>query len=157
MGEAICAQCGQPAGPVMPPVPGLEYEVQAYAGKVKALASCWLIYAGLALVVGVAGLHFARLLLNGTFAPWIDMHDSPMWLTPALLHFAWVTIAVRCVLAAVAGWGLWERAPWGRVVAIVAAILSLLKFPFGTALGIWTLVTLAGYRNATLYDQMPRD
>jgi len=24
----------------------------------------------------------------------------------------------------------------------------------GTALGIWTLVTLLGYRNTTLYDQL---
>jgi hypothetical protein len=29
-----------------------------------------------------------------------------------------------------------------------AAFLSLLKFPFGTAIGIWTLVVLLGYRNA---------
>jgi hypothetical protein len=47
-----------------------------------------------------------------------------------------------------------ERAPWGRIVAIVAAILSLLRFPCGTALGIWTLVVLLGNRNATLYEQL---
>jgi hypothetical protein len=41
------------------------------------------------------------------------------------------------------------------MVAIVAAFLSLLKFPIGTAIGIWTLVTLMGYRNQTLYDQLP--
>jgi hypothetical protein len=40
------------------------------------------------------------------------------------------------------------------VVAIVAAVLSLLKFPFGTALGIWTLVVLLGYQNTTLYEQL---
>jgi hypothetical protein len=39
-------------------------------------------------------------------------------------------------------------------VAIVAAFLSLLKFPFGTALGIWTLVMLLGYRNTTLYQTL---
>jgi hypothetical protein len=39
-------------------------------------------------------------------------------------------------------------------VAIVAAFLSLLKFPLGTAMGIWTLVVLLGYRNATLYEQL---
>jgi hypothetical protein len=47
-----------------------------------------------------------------------------------------------------------ERTDWGRIVAIVAAFLILLKFPFGTALGIWTLVTLLGYRNTTLYQQL---
>jgi hypothetical protein len=49
-----------------------------------------------------------------------------------------------------------ERSEWGRIVAIVAAFLSILKFPFGTALGIWTLVMLLGYRNTTLYDQLER-
>ena len=39
-------------------------------------------------------------------------------------------------------------------MAIVVAILSLIKFPFGTALGIWTLVVLIGYRNTTLYEQL---
>jgi len=29
--------------------------------------------------------------------------------------------------------------------------------PFGTALGIWTLVTLMGYRNQTLYEQLPQE
>lgn len=78
-----------------------------------------------------------------------------MWLGPAFFHFIWVIVLVRCGLAFAAGWGLLHREPWGRVVAIVAAILSLLKFPFGTALGIWTLVLLLGYRNTTLYEQLP--
>jgi hypothetical protein len=38
----------------------------------------------------------------------------------------------------------------------VAAFLNLFKFvPIGTALGIWTLVVLMGYRNQTLYEQLP--
>jgi hypothetical protein len=47
-----------------------------------------------------------------------------------------------------------ERAEWGRIVAIVASFLFLLKIPVGTALGIWTLVTLLGYRNTSLYEQL---
>jgi hypothetical protein len=63
-------------------------------------------------------------------------------------------LMLRSGLAFVAGWGLMERAPWGRVVAIVAAFLSILKIPFGTAIAIWTLVMLLGYRNTSLYDQL---
>lgn len=61
---------------------------------------------------------------------------------------------VRTALASVAAWGLLEHERWGRIVAIIAAILSLIKFPLGTAMGIWTLVVLLGYRNATLYEQL---
>jgi hypothetical protein len=65
-----------------------------------------------------------------------------------------VFLLVRGGLALAAGWGLLERSQWGRIVAIVAAFLCLLRFPFGTALGIWTLVVLLGYRNTTLYEQL---
>jgi hypothetical protein len=61
---------------------------------------------------------------------------------------------VRAGLALAAGWGLMEHARWGRLVAIVAAIFNILKFPFGTAIGIWTLVVLLGYRNSSLYEQL---
>jgi nitrate reductase gamma subunit len=63
-------------------------------------------------------------------------------------------VIARAALALMAGYGLMERAPWGRMVAIVAAFLSILKFPFGTAIGVWTLIMLMGYRNSTLYDQI---
>jgi hypothetical protein len=61
---------------------------------------------------------------------------------------------VRTGLALVAAWGLLERTRWGRIFAIIVAILSLVKFPFGTALGIWTLVVLLGFRNSMLYQQI---
>jgi hypothetical protein len=77
-----------------------------------------------------------------------------MWFGPALLQFVWIFLVLRAALAIAAGWGLMEHTQWGRMVAIIAAIFSLLKFPFGTALGIWTLVVLLGYQNSALYDQL---
>ncbi len=159
-GQAACPKCGRPALAPVPPVPGLEFQLQNYAGKVKALGVVWLIYAAVALLTGIIGLAFANAFLSGHFGPWMNGPWArgpmpPMWIGPAILRFAWVFLLVRVSLAAVAGWGLLERAPWGRIVAIVAAILSILKFPLGTAMGIWTLIVLLGYRNSTLYDQLP--
>lgn len=156
-GQESCPKCGRPAMPPVPPMPGLEFQLENYAGKVRTLGVVWLVYAAFALLTGIIGLAFANAFLSGHFGPWMNgpwAHGPmpPMW--PAFLRFAWVFLLVRVGLAAVAGWGLLERAPWGRVVAIVAAILCLLKFPFGTAMGIWTLVVLLGYRNSTLYDQL---
>jgi hypothetical protein len=140
-------------------VPGFAYQLESYAGKVKALSIVWFIYAGYALLTGVLGLAFANAFFSGHFGPW--MHGPwargpfpPGLFGPMILRFAWMVVVVRVGLAAVAGWGLYERAQWGRIVAIVAAILSLLRFPLGTALGIWTLVVLLGYRNSTLYEQL---
>jgi hypothetical protein len=117
----------------------------------------WFIYAGLALVGGFIGMAFARSFMFNHFGPWgrWDGPFRPEWFGPAVLHFVWVFLVLRAALLFGAAWGLMERAPWGRVLAIVAAFLSLFKFPIGTAIGIWTLVTLMGYRNQTLYDQLP--
>jgi hypothetical protein len=56
------------------------------------------------------------------------------------------------VLALVAGFGLLNRRPWGRVVAIIAGILALIKFPIGTAQGIYTLWVLAPGASGLEYD-----
>jgi hypothetical protein len=137
----------------------MEFQLQNYAGRIKALSIVWFIYGGLSLVLGIAALTFANAFLNGSFGPWAHgpwNHGpwEPGMMGPAIIHFAWTLLVVRSGLALAAGWGLMERSSWGRVVAVVAAFLCLIKIPIGTALGIWTLVTLLGYRNTTLYDQL---
>jgi hypothetical protein len=139
-------------------VPGLQFQVESYAGKVKVLSIFWFIYAGFSLLAGIAALAFAKAFLSGFLAPWIHGQDTgaqmPMWLLPAIIHFALIALIIRSGLALLAGFGLWQRTEWGRIVAIVASVFSLLRFPLGTALGVWTMVMLLGYRNTTLYEQM---
>ena len=154
--QPVCAHCGQQPGPALPSMQVMAFQLENYQGKLRALAVCWLAYAGLALVFGVLSLSFARMLLSTPLAPWIHPHHAPLFAIPALLHFAWITIVVRSALALVAGWGLWERTSGGRPVAILAAILNLIKFPFGTALGVWTLILLLGHRSTSLYEQNQR-
>ncbi len=52
------------------------------------------------------------------------------------------------------GWSLLTRRTWGRVLAIVAAVLVLFKFPFGTALGVYTLWVLAPAVSGLEYDSI---
>ena len=154
-GQPVCPQCGRPVAVVPPPMPGFQFEVAAYASKMRALSTVWFIYGGLSIVLGVIGLAFADAFFHGRFNYWTHGPFPPFWFGPAVLHLAWTMLVMRAGLALMAGWGLMERASWGRIVAIIAAVVNLIKFPFGTALGIWTLVMLVGYRNATLYDQLP--
>jgi hypothetical protein len=128
--------------------------VERYANKVKVLSIFWFVYAALGFLIGIAGLTFARAFFSGGFGPWAHGPMPPFFMNPMWIHFIWVFLVLRSALALVAGWGLMERTQWGRLVAIAAAILNLLKFPFGTALGIATLVILLGYRNSSLYDQL---
>jgi fructose-specific phosphotransferase system IIC component len=41
-----------------------------------------------------------------------------------------------------AGYGLLKFKSWARILAIILAILNLILFPIGTALGIYTLVIM---------------
>ena len=156
-GQPVCPQCGRPVAPLAPPIPGFEYQLASYSSKVRTLGILWLVYAGLSTALGFAGLTFAKAFFAGAFgpmSPWAHGPMPPTWIFPAALHFAWLMLLLRGVLAAIAGWGLLEHAQWGRILAIVAAILSLIKIPFGTALGVATLVILLGYRNSALYEQL---
>jgi hypothetical protein len=160
LGQPACPQCGRPVAPVVPPVPGMQFELENYAGKVRALSIVWFVFAGLSMLSGFIGLGFVHAIFLNHFGNWghggwpNGDDGPPAWLGQLIFHAVWVAVLMRTVLALLVGWGLHERSQWGRILAIVASFLSLLKFPFGTALGIWTLVSLMGYRNATLYEQL---
>jgi len=133
----------------------VQLELDSYAGKVRALSIVWFIYGAFSAVMGWVGLAFADAFFSGRFHYFMHGPMPPSWFGPPFLHLIWVFVAARAGLALLAGWGLMQRTEWGRILAIVAAFLSILKIPFGTALAIWTLVTLLGYRNSALYQQLP--
>jgi hypothetical protein len=60
------------------------------------------------------------------------------------------------VLGIVTGWGLLERQPWARMLAIVLGCFSLVEMPLGTALGIYTLWVLLPAQSEQEYRQISR-
>ena len=60
------------------------------------------------------------------------------------------------VLHLVLAWGLFERAPWARTLAIVIGFLALLRFPLGTAMGIYTLWVMLPRESGAEYERMVR-
>ena len=55
-----------------------------------------------------------------------------------------------------AGWGLLQRQPWARMLAIVLGCISLFDMPFGTALGIYTLWVLLPAKSEEEYRQIAK-
>ncbi len=164
-GQAFCPRCGRASGMTAPP-PGAgnpnlygQFPLAQVERKVNALAVAWLVYAGLIAVTGFVGLAFAQALMTH-MRPW----QHGMWHTwegpfmPGFfLKFAWLAVGVRLGLALAAGYGLLQKARWGRAVAIVAAILSLIHLPFGTVVGVWTLVVMLSAPNVMGWEMMSRD
>lgn len=54
-------------------------------------------------------------------------------------------------------WGLFEREPWARMLGLVIAFLALLRFPLGTALGIYTLWVLLPEESEREYDRLAQE
>jgi hypothetical protein len=65
-----------------------------------------------------------------------------------------IFLALFGVVHLVLAWGLFERQPWARILGLVIGFLALVRFPLGTALGIYTLWALLPESSGREYDQM---
>lgn len=166
-GQGFCPRCGRASGFGMPmasvPAPAYGYGLPGWPPlaqverRVNALAVGWFVYGGLAVLMGLAGLAFFHATVGrhfGGFPPFGRFGHPATGLF--WMKFAWVALALRAGLALAAGIGLMQKTTWGRVVAIIAAFLAILHFPFGTAIGIWTLVVLLRAPNAAGYEALSR-
>jgi len=114
--------------------------------NIHRLATLWMINGILRLAwVG-------SMMLFGRFIPpmriWMGPGGGPFWgwgLDGALsrgIFSAGIVLALFGVLHLVLAWGLFEREPWARFLGLALGFLALLRFPLGTALGIYTLWVL---------------
>jgi hypothetical protein len=73
---------------------------------------------------------------------------------PGLLQTIGFAFIGAAAVGLIAGWGLMERQPWARMLAIVLGAISLVDVPFGTALGIYTLWVLLPAQSEQEFRQM---
>jgi zinc-ribbon domain len=160
----FCFACGKPtpvgavpAGAAVLPAPSDPR--QALSRKLQTLAILWGIYGGYrvltALWIIVAGQTFLPILNNvmSQMPQHVDAYPFFRFLSGILAVTAFFSVAVGG-LGLWAGWALWKRDPSGRIVALVAAVISLVSIPFGTALGIYTMVVLLPEGAAESYAQL---
>jgi hypothetical protein len=104
---------------------------------IRLLGIFWLALSALDAVGGVAAL----VLANTLFSRWAP-EGMPMFLHPLVGALGILSI-VKSVGGFLAGWGLLNRQPWARLLAIILGVISLFfQIPFGTALGVYTLWVL---------------
>jgi hypothetical protein len=144
----------QPMYP-QPPMPIYLPRVQR---NLQTLGILWCVLGAYRVVTGLIGMIFFRAFATHNFGndAWMFGGRFHAGVPPMWVAGLWPVIAVTTIFAAalalVAGYGLLNRRPWGRIVAIIAAILALIKFPIGTALGIYTLWVLAPGASGLEYD-----
>jgi hypothetical protein len=154
----FCSRCGAQLAATQPPYP--QPPMPMYMPRVQrhlqTLGILWCVFGVIRVVSGLAGIFFLRAFTTHNFSNDGWMFGGNGSFNPAWLSGLWPLIAVATVfsaaLALISGYSLMTRRPWGRILAIVAAILSLIKFPLGTAIGIYTLWVLVPGASGLEYD-----
>lgn len=121
------------------------------SGHRRTLGLCWLVYALLRLIMALclvlfsptATVMFGALLgrVADPFALMSDFH---------ILYTSIVVLSVLCgVFGLLAGLALLANQRAARILALLAAFLSVSEIPLGTTLGIYTLVVLLPLRGVS--------
>lgn len=61
-------------------------------------------------------------------------------------------VVVFSIFHLITGWKMYKEAPVGRILGIIASIISLTSFPLGTALGVYGLWFLFGDEGKRFYS-----
>ncbi len=167
----FCPKCGAQVGVAAAVNPGScpppPVYPSVYAGRpprvqrnLQMLGILWCVFGVFRVVSGLIGIFVMHQVAEHRFDAygngWARHTHTyvlfwPHWMAAFLPLIAVIT-AVGAILAFITGYALLTRQSWGRVLAIVVAVLSLLKFPIGTALGIYTLWVLAPSTSGVEYD-----
>src|SRR5713226_7519754 len=178
-GAQFCSKCGKAilgGGAATSPATGRAmgqagaYGVPAGAaagsdGRVRrnlrTLATLWMIN-GILRLAGAGSM----IIFGGVFFPflrgWRGPGAWPMggWGLDGFLSRGIFSAGVVLAMFGVVHWGLaWGvvgRESWARMLGLVLGFLALVRFPLGTALGVYTLWVLLPQESGAEYDRLAR-
>lgn len=134
-------------------IPKEEMQRRRVAGNLQPLGITWCVWGVYRLITGIAASFAVHTLSHGGM--WSG--EGTQFL-PGLFHLLVPVIAlstgVMAALSLLTGYSMLSRKPWARTLAIIMAILSLIKLPLGTTLGIYTLWALAPRAAGVEYERL---
>ena len=158
-GAQFCSSCGKAVVATSPAPQAATVASAPVDGRVQRhiqiLASLWLA-SGILRLVEVCWIFIAGQMLPflaGWGMPGQNGNWPFNWL-PFGLYSIGGALAIFGIGHLVLAWGLFQREPWARVLGLVLGILALLRPPFGTALGIYTLWVLLPERSGQEYERL---
>jgi hypothetical protein len=159
-GAQFCSTCGKATGAACAAATPSAARPSSYGRvqrHIQLLASLWLangilrfVEVGTILIAGQVLPFLMAWGVGGRFSNW------PFTFLPFGLYGIAGILAFFGVAHVLLGWALFQREPLARVLGLVLGFLALLRPPFGTALGIYTLWALLPQQSSQEYDQLSR-
>jgi hypothetical protein len=151
----FCSSCGKrvTATPAAyAGVPGQARPEERVRRHIHRLAMLWVVNGVLRLMLVLWLFGAGRYFMAPNFGP------ARIWVWPLVHGQAWESILLILGLFGLAhlvlAWGLFERQPWARYLGLILGLLALVRFPFGTALGVYTIWVLAPESSGREYDRL---
>jgi hypothetical protein len=151
LNQPVCGNCGRA---IVQPEPSAFLPYNRVHRHLQTLGILWLAYSLFGILAWFIAMPFVGFIFG--HAHGFGHFGHPELPVPLhwILSLATIAIYVRAALGLLVGFGLMRRERWARVLALIVAILSLLKLPFGTALGIYTLWVLLPTQSGQEYDAL---
>jgi hypothetical protein len=139
-GHGFCSKCGKA-------ILGAQPMVNRVAKHSQMLGILWIAYSVLTTLIGCFLIfffqHFVPVMLR--YQP--PQHQGPppevvFGMLRPLLHFVAILLLAKGIAGLFAGIGMLQHAAWSRMLTLIVGVISLLSFPFGTALGVYSLWVL---------------
>ena len=110
----------------------------------KILAVCWILYGIFRIAAAIWLVSFAPIATVMFGALLVRVRDAEGLMSVFHFFYSFVIVlsAVCGVIGLLAGLALLAGQRLGRILALIAAFLSLSELPVGIALGVYTLVAL---------------
>lgn len=120
----------------------------------------WIIYGAFQIMAGFGAFTFSHFFLP-VILNYVPRDADTSAVLPGLLNFLRTIYVFVLFISLVTGGiavsaalGLLQRQPWGRPMALIAAFVSVLSLPLGTALAVYTMIILFSSGNDENYRRL---
>jgi len=98
------------------------------------------------IIIGIIGFVVLRLVGNFVEDP------NAQLILPTIANIALIFFILMSIPGIIAGLGLFGRKEWARILTLILAVINLMNFPVGTAVGVYSIWALSQTETIALFN-----